>query len=218
MVDLYCERLAPGIWAEPVNTTTNLAFFIAAWATWRMADRLRAFSAGIWLLSGLICAIGLGSSLFHLFATSWARILDMGSILLFQLVYVWLYCHWVVHIRFAWAGLILTAYTASLHLGIQLPHRLSGSLIYAPTLVVLLALGVYHCRTHKSERFLPIIAAAVFSLALIFRSIDEIICPYFPFGSHFLWHILAAIVLYVLTKSYLANLSIPRRSEERLPS
>ena len=92
MVDLYCERLGPGLWAEPVNTTTNLVFFVAAWVTWRMADHLRAFSVGVWLLIGLIGAIGMGSGLFHAFATNWARVLDVVPILLFQLVYVWLYC------------------------------------------------------------------------------------------------------------------------------
>ena len=33
-VDHYCERTDPGIWAEPLNALTNLAFIIAAWLLW----------------------------------------------------------------------------------------------------------------------------------------------------------------------------------------
>ncbi len=28
-IDLYCERLGPGLWAEPLNAVTNLAFILA---------------------------------------------------------------------------------------------------------------------------------------------------------------------------------------------
>jgi hypothetical protein len=33
-VDIYCERLGPGLWAEPLNAVTNVAFFVAAWLAW----------------------------------------------------------------------------------------------------------------------------------------------------------------------------------------
>ena len=39
MIDLYCERQAPGLGAEPINALTNLAFLVSAWATWRLMRR-----------------------------------------------------------------------------------------------------------------------------------------------------------------------------------
>jgi hypothetical protein len=39
-VDLYCERLGSSLWAEPLNSPTNLAFRLVAVIVWRMA-RLR---------------------------------------------------------------------------------------------------------------------------------------------------------------------------------
>ncbi|MBZ9770745.1 hypothetical protein LB526_28720 [Mesorhizobium sp. CA6] len=37
-VDLYCERSGPGLWAEPANASTKLAFIaaglLAATASW----------------------------------------------------------------------------------------------------------------------------------------------------------------------------------------
>jgi hypothetical protein len=206
MLDLYCERLGPGLWAEPINTTTNLAFFISAWVTWRMTNQLRALSVGVWLLIGLIGAIGMGSGLFHVFATHWARVLDAAPILLFQLVYVWLYCRRIVQMRFESAAGLLAAYVVAAYFGRQFPHLLNGSLIYAPAAVALLALGIYHCGTRKVERFLVLNATGVFFLSITFRTIDIRICSHFPIGSHFLWHIFNAVLLYLLMRALLANL------------
>lgn len=71
MVDLYCERLGPGLWAEPLNASSNLTFLIAAWAIWHLADVRHTLSGSIWLLVVLVIAIGTGSLLFHTFATRW---------------------------------------------------------------------------------------------------------------------------------------------------
>ena len=38
-IDVYCERVGPGLWAEPVNALTNAAFFLAGWLLWRNARR-----------------------------------------------------------------------------------------------------------------------------------------------------------------------------------
>jgi hypothetical protein len=36
-IDAYCERLGPGLWAEPLNALTNLAFIVAALiCAWRL--------------------------------------------------------------------------------------------------------------------------------------------------------------------------------------
>src|SRR3990172_5682809 len=107
MVDLYCERVGPGLWSEPVNALTNLAFFLAAWAVWDLARRARPVSGGTGLLLGLIVTIGIGSSLFHTFATTWARILDAVPILLFQMSYLSLYSREIIKMKFGYAAGLL---------------------------------------------------------------------------------------------------------------
>jgi hypothetical protein len=82
---LYCERAEPGLFAEPLNALTNVAFFVAAWAAWSLARRSRTAPADIGLLIALSIVIGIGSTLFHTFAAVWARVLDEVPILLFQL-------------------------------------------------------------------------------------------------------------------------------------
>jgi hypothetical protein len=36
-VDGYCERVAPGLWGEPLNAVSNIAFLVAAVAVWLAA-------------------------------------------------------------------------------------------------------------------------------------------------------------------------------------
>jgi len=91
MIDLYCERLAPGLGAEPINALTNLAFLVSAWATWRLMRRRAERPASVGILPALMVAVAVGSGLFHTLATPWARVLDVLPILLFQVVCVWLY-------------------------------------------------------------------------------------------------------------------------------
>ena len=90
MLDLYCERIAPGLWGEPLNTLSNLAFFWAAWACWRLVND-RESARALRLLVLLIVWIAIGSTLFHMFAKRWAQILDVTPIFLFQAFWVWLY-------------------------------------------------------------------------------------------------------------------------------
>src|SRR6187401_2005546 len=79
-VDLYCERLSPSFWAEPVNAISNIAFLIAAvtaFVKWRQVarDDLPALA-----LIGVVFVIGLGSFAFHTLATRGAMLLDVGPI------------------------------------------------------------------------------------------------------------------------------------------
>ena len=39
------------------------------------------------------------------------------------------------------------------------------------------------------------VGAGMLAVSLIFRTIDEAVCGAFPLGTHFLWHILNAVLL-----------------------
>ena len=204
-LNLYCERTGPDFWAEPVNALTNLLFFVSAWCMWRHSKSLGAVSSGVWQLLALVCAIGIGSFLFHTFATAWAKLMDDLPILLFQLVFLWLYCREVARIRAVPLFVMILGYLLVALSARQFPQFLNGSLIYAPALIVLLALGLYHILRQHQEPFILVAAMGVFIIALTFRTIDNAICDYFPLGSHFLWHSCNALLLYLLMRGLLAN-------------
>lgn len=205
MIDLYCERIGAGLLAEPVNVFTNVAFLIAAWAAWSLARRLNALSTDIRALTALSIVIGAGSGLFHAFAASWARILDEVPILVFQLWYLWLYTRRIMALRAEFAAASIAGYLAAAIFCRQFPHLLNGSLIYAPALILMLCLGLYHFLQHKTGRSLLLAATGVFLASLALRSIDEVVCPYVPIGTHFLWHILNGVVLYLSMRALILN-------------
>ena len=85
-IDAYCERPGPGVWAEPVNAITNIAFIVAGAILWR---RTRGLPEGR-ALSVILILIGLASGLFHTIAQGWTAALDSLSILVFSLFYIFL--------------------------------------------------------------------------------------------------------------------------------
>ncbi len=87
----YCERGGdPSFWAEPLNAISNGAFIIAGLvAAYQLARQPAAHRAVFeWLLVLLVIVIGIGSFLFHTYATPWAVLADTIPISLFMLAYL----------------------------------------------------------------------------------------------------------------------------------
>ncbi len=212
MVDLYCERIGPGFWAEPVNALTNIGFVFAAWFIWRIAVREQAHDSSIAVITGMIVAIGIGSFLFHTMATPFTRWLDIIPIFVFQLLYIGFYTRRVINLPVAVIGILLLVFLAASVYGRQFPGVINGSLIYAPALLVIFVLGLYHYLSQKVERGLLLGAASIFLLSIFFRSIDNMICTQLVLGTHFLWHILNALVIYLAMRTLIVSLSSGSRS------
>ncbi|MDE1462253.1 ceramidase domain-containing protein [Spartinivicinus poritis] len=205
MIDLYCERLGPGLLAEPINALSNIAFFIAAWASWQAIKPLRVIHYEGYLLIGLIIMIGMGSTLFHTFATAWAMQADVIPILLFQLCFVWFYSLKVMRLHYSKSVAIVIVLFVASHFSRQYPNLLNGSLMYAPTLFVIAVLAAFHFHQKKNNPQILIWATAVFMTSLFFRTIDNAICPYLVIGSHFLWHLCNGWLIYLTMKALVTN-------------
>src|SRR3546814_8100939 len=81
-IDLYCERVGPGLWAEPLNLVTNLAFILAGVllvVALRRAEPAVRRDPAIIGLAVLVLVVGIGSGLFHSFATRWAALADRSE-------------------------------------------------------------------------------------------------------------------------------------------
>jgi Ceramidase len=197
MIDVYCERIGPGLLAEPLNALTNASYLIAAWAAWLLASRLGRPSAGAWVLLVLSVAVGIGSGLWHTFATPWAFVLDIVPIVLFLVWFFWLYLRSVAELSTSIAAAVIVAFLLTTYFAQSFADVLHGALAYTPALILLLVLGVFHARHSAAGRFLLLAAAGVFGIALVFRTLDQEVCPVFPIGTHFLWHSLAGLAAYL---------------------
>lgn len=196
-IDLYCERTGPELWSEPLNAITNLAFVVAAIFAFRLARREQLSSAGPQILAFLIFSIGIGSGAFHIFAVRWALLADVIPITLYQLVFLGLYSARVMRTPIWGIAALLAAFLGSGVLADNIALLPNGSTGYVPAFVFLTGLGVWHVRHVGQERFGLLIAAGLFAISLTARTVDMSVCAVFPIGTHFLWHILNAGVLYL---------------------
>jgi hypothetical protein len=205
-VDIYCERTSSAFFAEPLNALTNIGFLIAAYAAWRIARRDGA-SPLVRVLIWVTVAIGVGSFLFHTVATRWASLADIVPISVFMLLYLWLALRTFLRWSPLTAGLGLVAYVAaSAILPALIPPGLAaGGAGYLPALVAMLAVGLAALRTDRTTGARLILAGCAFLVSLAARTADIPACASLPIGTHFLWHALNAIVLYLLLRTALTH-------------
>lgn len=195
-VDGYCERLAPGLFGEPLNTISNVGFLLAALAIWRQARG----HVGPRLLAAGLALIFVASTAFHMLATRWAGAADSAAIALFVLAYTVVFARVYLRAPWRWAWLAVPAFLA---LGVPVVAGadalgLPGS-SYAAPLVALFVLAALTARDAAWPVFLA--AGGLFGVSLTFRSVDHTVCGSFPPGTHFLWHLLNAVVLYLVTRT-----------------
>ncbi|WP_234996023.1 ceramidase domain-containing protein [Streptoalloteichus hindustanus] len=208
-IDSYCERTGPGLLAEPVNAVSNLAFLVAAFAVWRSLQRAgRPIPASLRALVALVAVIGLGSGAFHTFATVWASAADVLPISAFMVFYLVCYLHWFWGVRWGWAwwsvpAFVLFSLTVTTLVTVTLGGQ-RGSTGYVPALAVLAGAGVALLNSDRTLRrcaYLLVGAAGLFTVSLALRTLDEPLCAALPLGTHFLWHVLNAMVLYLVCQA-----------------
>ncbi len=206
-VDAYCERIDPGFWAEPLNATSNAGFAVAAAL---LVARLRRspgpLPMSIRLLPALLLLVGLGSFAFHTLATLWAGWLDTGFILAFACVFFYAFFRHVAGAPWQWSGAAAFGFFG-LSFGAKawLPDLgMNGSEAYSPMLLGLFAMTAWLRREPAAfKSFLAGTLLLCVSIAL--RTIDRAACESIPVGTHFLWHLLNAAVLYVLTAAMIES-------------
>jgi len=208
-LDVYCERLGPGLLAEPANALSNLAFFAAALALWRVQGSLRTRGheapGDIRLLPLLVFLVAVGSTLFHTLAVRWAGLLDTSFILLFCCVFLYAFLRHAVPVP-TWTALAAAAAFAIISYAFPRlfpPGTLNGSTAYVPNLVGLLAMAAWLAlRKAPAARMLGL-ASVVFGVSLTLRSVDRELCARFPLGTHFLWHLLNGLLLWIVSREML---------------
>ncbi len=201
-LDLYCERTDAGFWSEPLNALTNGAFVLAAADLWRRMGPRAALDLRI--LTALLALVGIGSFVFHTVAERWASVLDVGFIALFVLLFI----HRALVRLFGWsAGKAAAAQVAAVVLTALLaltitPAALNGSQLYLGPWIALIALAL-GCPQPQAKVWLGR-AASLFLLSMMLRSVDLAVCDTLPIGTHFLWHLNNALVLWCGMRGLLA--------------
>jgi hypothetical protein len=211
--NVYCERLDASFWAEPVNALTNLAFVVVGMLL------LSHKQPPARLLGTLIILIGIGSFLFHTLANRLTGTLDVLFIGIYLIAYAWLWPKWVLRAghrlrALSVAALLLAIGLATLAVwalkqaGFNLPPgAYLGAWFYVVGLATLSATD-----QRESVKWLWA-TAGLFLVSMTARQLDMPLCESLG-GSHWLWHLLNATVLYASAKALLmgANSSMQSRA------
>ncbi|MCR9263735.1 MAG: ceramidase [Flavobacteriaceae bacterium] len=210
---IYLETL-DGRWpVEPFNTYSNLIFLliIIYWGI-RVYKHPKEHLFLAWVLP-VIAISYIGGTIYHATRSHefWLK-LDWMPIMLLCAALVIYFIFKVV--RTWWQRLLLvflllgTSYMLRI-LPIPPGWRISlGYVITAAT--ILLPLVGYLIKTQGKNAILVITAFTIFSVAILFRSIDKS-QSFFPMGTHWLWHFFGGVAVHFLIayifKDNLLNLS-----------
>lgn len=193
-IDLYCERVSAFVFDEPLGLTSNLSFFIAAIALSRPSARQQAKH---WILIAWLIAIGIGSGLFHAYATRLTLWLDVLPIQGFILSAMWILYRDHLHLSRVATGLVMVGFVIGSSL---VPSwLLNGSASYLPAWLMLVIAALAHPTGSARQDLVK--AASLFPISLTFRTLDLPLCEQWSYGTHFLWHIGNALVLFWIVRA-----------------
>ena len=202
----YCERTDINLWSEPLNAITNLAFIIAGIMIWRYYRQQppATIRSGIeiYLLIFLLICIGIGSGLWHTVALPWTELADVIPILLYIGLYILAFFWRFTRLGWITILVIFTLFQIVNNSVILFAPRdiLNGSFFYVPTFIMLIGFSYYlFNKQHKHSSYF-LITVCLFTVSLTFRTLDQYLCDSISTGTHFVWHILNAIVLYRVLK------------------
>jgi hypothetical protein len=227
-VFLYCERGTNTVlWAEPINAVSNAGFFLAALVAWQLLlwRPREERSADHYLLIALGFLIGFGSLAFHVYADEGTAFADIVPIALFMLVYLGFALNRFLSVPPGWTVLLAVGFTAlvgvAMHVqcwdggigfaGAAVPEAkpcLNGSVAYLPALGALIVIGMLLVERHHRAGPYVVWAAAIFAISIVFRTLDLALCDQVVIdgrqvGTHFIWHLLNALVLFLLLRASL---------------
>ncbi len=227
-VFLYCERGTNELLlAEPVNAASNAGFLLAALIGLMLVLRRprEQRSSDHFLLIALVLLIGLGSLAFHLLASRATELADVVPIGVFMLVYLGFALNRFLRVPPGWTVLIVIGFAAIASIILQLKcwdgvvgvpgaevadakECVNGSVGYLPALVALIVVGgLLRERGHRAAPYI-LWAAAIFAVSVTFRSLDLSLCDHVIYdgrkiGTHFVWHLLNALTLFLLLRASL---------------
>jgi len=218
-VDIYCERLDASFWAEPLNALSNLSFILAALWGAMEARRRGVRQPSVWLLIVLAFCIGVGSFLFHTFATIWAGFADTVPIWTFVAAYV-LVCISLLGgapprriavivvvaiaiVTIVWLSNDSPDATAAVP---PAPGRFNGSEQYLPAVIAMLVFSAITLWRRHPIRWWFVGATVMFLFSLGLRTVDMALCDVWPYGTHLFWHLFNGAMIALLLQALIRNI------------
>lgn len=216
-VDIYCERTDAGFWSEPINAVTNLLIVGAGVLGLR---QVRARKTGVYaaVLCWWVMAIGLGSLLFHTTAIELTKWADIVPIATFTLALAIFCLRRFSGLDWPQTAVYFISYFAVISavtwlIPPWLSEATNGTTAYLPALAGYAFFGIVALIYGSRAGWYCIACAVILFAGFVFRAVDQDLCEAFPLGTHFMWHVLIALMLAV-TLTAVARYGAPREGAE----
>lgn len=196
---------------EPWNAWSSLTFLVPVLIfLWQLRGRYSEYGFIVWFCCPLLVLGGLGSTFFHAFRTS-SLLLLMDAIPIIVLVLgisVWMWLKVLPKkIQLVWVLLLFFGLTVLSGMFLHGQDRISAGYFFRGWMLLLPCyLFLRKTQFRNASGLFIAIAIAFFSLALLFRFLDEKIeLTFMPWGTHWLWHVSTAFGAYFLGKYLIRN-------------
>ena len=206
-LDNYCERTNELFWSEPINALTNIAFLIAAYFAYKFWKAKAGGEKEILVLTWILAIVGVGSFLFHTFATSRTMLADVIPIGLFIYLAIFSAAYRVFGLkRLAAMAVVIGFFGFNYLCEKYIPADwLNGSMMYIPALSALLTMTLVAKKMNLQAHKAFMAATIIFVVSLSLRSVDMLACDYTPMqiGTHFMWHVLNGLLMFNVIRGLL---------------
>lgn len=194
---VYCETGIGLFFTQPINTVSNIALFISAYFVYKLLREYHIKNLIIQILPPLVVLTAVGSMLWHgapSLLTDFADTLPLSALVLIS--FFFLLDKLLSNKKLIWGIFFMFILTETPFMFGILPS-INGFIPYLLAFIFGLFISVRVAgRYALFPQLFPILV--VFAIALFFRTIDLTICSAFPIGTHFVWHILNALMVYLI--------------------
>lgn len=211
-LDLYsslperCEQ-SWGLISEPIDTISNIAFFISAYFIYQLFKRNKAKNPYMKILLTLVILMGIGSTIYHAFHNPFTLIADQLPIYIFVVYSIYLFVSYVtknkILLYLVPTLLVIFQFISLANIPLfifNVPIRHVINLIF----IVILAVWSYRKLGNITFYIIPVLFT--YALGIFSRAFDLIVCPINGVGTHFFWHICVAFTTYFAVR-FLVKLS-----------
>lgn len=207
-----CERKSLDLLAEPINLFTSFLFFLVAIVLYRYYSTHHEIKAekiaDVKILTIMIVLIGIGSSVFHASPSYYTELADITFIVLFIIIYFFSMLRRVIKANIFVSIICFLAFIGVTHIVTSMfPNALNDSIAYITTMGALAVFALYLNLLNRAAARGFLTAALVGCISLFFRVIDNEICEEIDYGSHFMWHSLNALLIYILMMQLVRNVN-----------
>ena len=203
---VYCEQPVFSGFFEPFNTITNIFFIIAGILLIYQLKKSNKIDAKAIYLSTLLIIIGIGSFAWHLYRKDFTLLIDSIPIGIFILSYLYFYLTITTEKLYLRITIYLGFYIYTILLSYLLKNLTNtivfgnGGLGYIIAISYFILLQAYNYFKFREIVKKSLIISFILLTSILLRQLDLSICNTIAIGTHFIWHTLNSIVLYLFVK------------------